>query len=71
MQALEGKFNKPEYLRWVSRDEFFAKKDTDDFVRLVFSFGTDGQTYMYNRTIEPLKKAFHYAVVYDDWSYLE
>lgn len=70
-QALDGEFNKPEYLRWVSREEFFAKKDTDDFVRLVFSFGTDGQTYMYNRTIEPLKKGFHYAIVFDDWTYLE
>lgn len=70
-QALEGEFNKPEYLRWVSREEFMAKKDTDDFVRLVFSFGNNGTTYMYNKELEPLKKAFHYAVVYDDWTYLE
>lgn len=70
-QALEGEFNKPEYFRWVSREEFFEKKDTDPFVRLVFSFGNDGATYMYGKEIEPLKKGFHYAVVYDDWTYLE
>lgn len=48
-QALAGEFNKPEYMRWVSREEFFAKKDTDPFVNIVFSFGNGGQTYMYSK----------------------
>lgn len=69
--AVNGELSDPKYLRWISREEFLVEKNTDPFVRLVFSFGNNGKTYMYNRTIEPLKKAFHYAVVYDDWSYLE
>ena len=39
--ALAGEYSKPEYLRWVSREEFFALKDTDDFIRLVYSFGNN------------------------------
>lgn len=69
--ALNGEYSKPEYLRWVSREEFFAKKDTDDFVKLCYSFGSGGNTYMYSKKLEPLKKGFHYAVVFDDWTYLE
>jgi hypothetical protein len=69
--ALNGEYSKPEYLRWVSREEFFAKKDTDDFVKLCYSFGSGGNTYMYSKELEPLKKGFHYAVVFDDWSFLE
>ena len=69
--ALNGEYSKPEYLRWVSREEFFAKKDTDDFVKMCYSFGNGGITYMYSKELEPLKKGFHYAVVFDDWTYLE
>jgi hypothetical protein len=68
---LSGEYSKPEYLRWVSREEFFAKKDTDDFVKMCYSFGNDGKSYMYSKELEPLKKGFHYVVVYDDWTYLE
>jgi site-specific DNA-adenine methylase len=69
--ALSGEYRKPEYLRWVSREEFFAKKDTDDFVKLCYSFANNGMDYMYSQKLEPLKKGFHYAVVFDDWSFLE
>ena len=26
---------------------------------------------MYSQMLEPLKKGFHYAIVFDDWTYLE
>lgn len=69
--ALNGEYSKPEYMRWVSREDFFAKKDTDDFVKLCYSFGNDGNSYMYSQALEPLKKGFHYAIFFDDWTYLE
>lgn len=68
---MNGEFSKPEYFRWVSRDEFFEKKDSDPFVKVCFSFGNNGKDYMYSKKLEPLKKAFHYAVVFDEWTYLE
>ena len=69
--ALNGEYSKPEYLRWVSREEFLNEKDTDDFVKFCYSFGNNGNNYMYSHDIEPLKKGFHYAVVFNDWRYLE
>ena len=53
--------------RWVSREEFFAKKDTDAYVACCFSFGGDWQTYAYSKEIEPIKEALHYAIVYCDF----
>lgn len=69
--AMNGEYSKPEYLRWVSREEFYKEKDTDDFVKLCYSFGNGGITYLYGKKREPLKKGFHYAVVFNDWRYLE
>ena len=69
--ALNGEYSKPEYLRWISREDFYKEKDTDDFVKMCYSFGNNGQNYMYSEKLEPLKKGFHYAVVFDDWTYLE
>lgn len=68
---MNGEYSKPEYLRWVSREEFFAEKDTDDFVKMCYSFGNDGKTYMYSRELETLKQGFHYAIVFNDWRFLE
>ena len=52
--------------RWISREDFFALKDTDAYVRWLWSFGNDGRSYMYGRDVEPWKRAFHYAVFYRD-----
>lgn len=68
---MNREYSKPEYLRWVSREEFFKEKDTDDFVKMCYSFANNGESYMYSQKLEPLKKGFHYAVVFDDWTYLE
>lgn len=57
--------------RWIGREDFFREKDSDAYVRLCWSFGNDGRTYMYGKTIEPYKKACHYAIVLDDWSLLK
>lgn len=53
---------------WVSREDFFAKKDADPVVRYCFSFGNDGRSYLYGREIEPLKRALHHAIVEGDCS---
>lgn len=53
--------------RWVSREEFLAKKDIDAYVACCFSFGGDWQTYAYAKEIEPIKEALHYAIVYCDF----
>ena len=62
--ALEGKYDNED--RWISREDFFALKDTDPYVRLVWSFGNNLRTYLYGKPIAPYKKALHWAVYYQD-----
>lgn len=54
--------------RWVSRAEFFAKKDLDPEIRWAWSFGNVGRSYLHSRKIEPFKRAGHLAVVDGDFS---
>lgn len=60
--ALEGKYKDEK--RWISREDFFASNEP--FVRIVWSFNNCRTTYKYAREIEPFKRAFHYAVCFDD-----
>lgn len=57
--ALNGDLDKYEPERFRTREDFFAEKDTNVFVRIVYSFGNDQATYLYSREIEPYKKAVH------------
>lgn len=57
--ALNGDLDKYEPERFRTREDFFAEKDTNPFVRIVYSFGNDQATYLYGREIEPYKKAVH------------
>jgi hypothetical protein len=67
--AINGKYRNE--CRWISREQFFAEKDSDHYVRFLWSFGNDGRTYMYGRDVEPLKKAMHYAICFNDDSLLK
>lgn len=55
--ALEG--NLPDGSEWISREEFYLRKDTDPYIRLVWSFASNQRDYIYSREIEPYKKAVH------------
>ena len=63
LDAIRGRFKDED--RWISREDFKRLKDTDPYVRLCFSFGNNQHTYAYG-DIEPYKRAFHYAVVFQD-----
>ena len=67
-KALRGEYKNED--RWISREDFMEKKDTDEYAAICFSFGNDMRCYLYSKTIEPYKKACHYAVVFDDWRQL-
>lgn len=58
--AVMGKYQNCS--RWVSKEEFDLLKEVDAYARILFSFGCNGQDYMYSRDIEPYKKAMHEAV---------
>ena len=67
--AISGKY--ADERRWISRKDFFALKDNDEYVRICWSFGNKGRDYLYSKEIEPWKKALHYARVYGDFSLME
>ena len=69
MKALNGGFRNED--RWISRQDFFKLKETDDYVRLCFSFGNNGKTYMYGPQIEPYKRAIHHIVFWKDYAPME
>lgn len=66
--AIAGEYSydkfKPE---WVSREDFFAKKEDDAYVKLCWSFGNDGRSYLFGKDIEPYKKSMHNAVVFNQF----
>lgn len=55
--ALNGKYENES--RWISREDFFRLKDSDPYVRIVWSFGNNQHGYLYSKEIEPYKKAVH------------
>lgn len=57
VDALRGNFlNRTE---WISHKEFFELKESDPFIKAVYSFGNKGGQYLYSYQIEPVKKLAH------------
>lgn len=62
--------------RWISREEFMKNRslpiaEQDPYIACCWSFGNNMIDYLYAQSIEPYKRAMHYAVVYDDWRPLD
>ena len=57
--CVEGKYAVDDHLEWISREEFQARKDTDPYVRLCWSFGNKGNDYIYGADIEELNRLKH------------
>lgn len=57
--------------QWVDREEFIKNKNNDVFLTFVWSYGNNGQLYMYGQYIEPLKKRLHFAYIENDNSLLK
>ena len=64
--AINGKYANEK--RWISREDFYKLKDSDPYVSIVWSFGNNRRDYLYGKDIEPIKKAIHYARVFNDES---
>lgn len=69
LDGINGKFKNET--RWISREDFFKLKDNDGYVAFCWSFGNNGNGYLFSKEIEPWKKALHYARVFDDFSLFE
>ena len=71
LDAVHGKYTIENHPEWVSREEFHARKETDIYIALVWSFGNNGKDYIYGADIEQFKHDYHRAVFSDDVSLLE
>ena len=67
--GLKGKYTNET--RWISRADFFRLKDSDPYVSCCWSFGNNQRDYLYSKSIEPYKKACHYAIVFGDFALLK
>ncbi|MDD4690125.1 MAG: DNA adenine methylase [Eubacteriales bacterium] len=57
LDAIKGKYKNES--RWISREQFLAEKDKDNYIRWICSFGNNGQDYMFGKDIEQIKKEAH------------
>lgn len=61
-----GKHTVENHPEWISREEFYQRKDDDIYIALVWSFGNNGCDYLYGADAEGMKHAYHKAVYFDD-----
>lgn len=69
--AVEGRYSYDNFKPpWVSREEFYAKKDSDAYVSLCWSFGNKREDYLFGKNIETYKRSMHQAVVFGEFNEL-
>jgi site-specific DNA-adenine methylase len=70
-KAIHGEFNYSKFKPpWVSREDFIKNKDTNAYIRILWSFGNNQSVYLFSPKIEPYKKSMHMAVVFDEFDEL-
>lgn len=66
--AIDGKYNfdvfKP---KWISREKFMQEKENDPYIKIIWSFGNNGESYLFGKDIEQEKRSMHMAVVFDEF----
>lgn len=66
--AIAGKYSynvfKPE---WISRDRFMVEKESNAYIKIIWSFGNNGEGYLFGKEIESAKRSMHQAVVFDEF----
>ena len=67
--AVSGKYHNET--RWVSRETFEREKIKDPYIAFVWSFGNNGDSYLYGKEVETWKRALHYSRVLGDDSLLK
>ena len=65
LDAIHGRYRDEK--RWISREDFERLKSQDAFVACCWSFSNNLKDYIYSKSIEPYKRALHYAIVLDDF----
>ena len=63
--ALHGKYSYKNFKpKFITRQEFDRLKDSDGYVKYIWSFGNSGKNYLFAKNIEPLKHMAHDLIVF-------
>lgn len=62
VECINGLHTVEKHTEWVSREKFFAEKESDILIKLLWSFGNNGCDYLYGRNIEEYKKSLHECI---------
>ena len=64
--AIDGKYSYERFIpEWISREDFFARKDSDGYVKYCWSFSCNGIDYLYGKDKEEFKRFCHEWVIND------
>ena len=64
-KAINGEYSYKNFQpKFITREEFHEKKNTDGYVKYIWSFGNNGTGYLFGKDIEELKKEAHNLVVF-------
>jgi len=65
--AIAGKYSYDNFLpEFIDRETFF-KRINEPYVKILWSFGNNGKTYLFSKEIEPCKKSMHNAIVFNQF----
>ena len=63
--ALQGKYNYNRFKpKFITREEFHREKENNGYIKYIWSFGNNGQGYIFHQNIEELKHEAHDFVVF-------
>lgn len=63
--AIAGRFSYQTFTpEWISRGDFHKKRESDFYIKIIWSFGTAGKSYLFSKEIEEYKKSMHQCVVF-------
>lgn len=64
--AIKGKYNPNIFIpKFITRDEFYKQKEKDGYIKWIWSFGNNGNDYIYGKNKEEIKREMHNLVVYN------
>ena len=62
IECINGLHTVEKHTEWVSREKFFAEKENNILIKLLWSFGNNGCGYLYGRNIEEYKRSLHECI---------
>ena len=62
IECANGLHTVEKHTEWVSREKFFAEKESNILIKLLWSFGNNGCGYLYGRNIEEYKRSLHECI---------